>query len=151
MSPFEIEVETQIPVDPGIKSLVARAVSKTLIHEGIEPWAAVSVLFVDDAGISRLNREFLGSDQPTDVLSFPSGSPMPGAESYLGDIAISLPMARRQAESAGHTLKEEIGLLAIHATLHLLGYDHDEPVKEQRMWRIQSKILDSLNGGEADG
>jgi probable rRNA maturation factor len=60
---------------------------------------------------------------------------------YLGDIAISVPMAKRQAKAGGHSLKSELQLLTVHGTLHLLGYDHEEAEEKKLMWAAQSSIL----------
>jgi probable rRNA maturation factor len=84
-----------------------------------------------------MNHQFLGIDEPTDVLSFPdeAGDFVVGmAEPYLGDIAISLPTARRQAAALGHSLDAEVAHLLVHGILHLCGYDHvDDPEAEARM------------------
>jgi probable rRNA maturation factor len=101
-----------------------------------------NVCFVDDSDIRRLNEEFRGKRKPTDVLSFPwreRGLSRSGAVSqrkgqedgsgdefagFLGDIVISTETARRNAGVAGHSTWNEICLLILHGTLHLLGYDH---------------------------
>jgi probable rRNA maturation factor len=80
----------------------------------------VGILLTGDAEIRRLNRDFRGQDQPTDVLSFPLAEPAQG-----GDIAISKTTARRQARRAGHDLSTEIKILILHGMLHLAGYDHE--------------------------
>jgi probable rRNA maturation factor len=71
----------------------------------------------------RLNRELRGKDKTTDVLSFPGGVTPEGY--HLGDIVISLPQARRQAEEAGHSLGRELRILLLHGVLHCLGHDHE--------------------------
>lgn len=76
-----------------------------------------------DAGIADLNRRFRGKQGATDVLSFPGDPADP--EPYLGDIAVSLETAARQAEREGHSLAAEVRLLALHGTLHCLGFDHE--------------------------
>ncbi len=85
----------------------------------------------------RLNRRHLGKNRPTDVLSFPAVAPeentsVPGATGgkpsdwrVLGDIAIAVGVARRQARDAGHSYAQELRVLALHGLLHLLGYDHE--------------------------
>jgi len=92
-------------------------------------------LLTGDAELRRLNREFLGHDHPTDVLSFPSPSPA-GA---LGDLAISLGRATSQAREHGHAVETEIGILMLHGVLHLLGYDHETDrgrmARAERKWR----------------
>ena len=99
--------------------------------EGMENDAEVSVTFVDDEGIRKINNKFRGMDKPTDVLSFPLGvdgvydvNNDTGAM-LLGDIVISIPHALDQADRYGHTLQREIGFLTVHSLLHLLGYDHE--------------------------
>ncbi|MGA8090087.1 MAG: rRNA maturation RNase YbeY [Terracidiphilus sp.] len=83
----------------------------------------VSVLLTTDAAIRRLNRQFRGKNKATDVLSFPAAAP--GPLKIAGDLAISIPTARRQAEERGHSLAIEIKVLMLHGLLHLAGYDHE--------------------------
>jgi probable rRNA maturation factor len=92
-----------------------------------------------------LNREFRNKDKPTDVLSFPSGEKLTGV-SFLGELAISIPMACKQAKEFGVTVREELLRLLIHGLLHLLGYDHEGVSKSeaQRMRRLERKILTEL-------
>jgi probable rRNA maturation factor len=97
---------------------------------------SVSLLFTNDEAIHTLNREFRQVDKPTDVLSFPSDEP-----GFLGDIAISVPCAIRQAAEYGHSIEREIAFLTVHAMLHLLGYDHIEPIGEEAMRSRQREIL----------
>lgn len=105
----------------------------------------LTLILSDDQELQRLNREHLGIDAPTDVLSFPIpyDDPETGTP-YLGDILISVPTAERQAKAAGHSLAEEIGLLFVHGILHLLGYDHGTPDEKAAMWQIQDEILTHL-------
>ncbi|MFC4076731.1 rRNA maturation RNase YbeY [Salinithrix halophila] len=109
--------------------------------------AEVSVLITDDEEIHRLNREFRQVDRPTDVLSFPqweageewndeNGVPIP-----LGDLVISLPRAKEQAREYGHSLERELGFLAVHGFLHLIGYDHETVEDERAMFSRQEEIL----------
>lgn len=83
----------------------------------------VGVLLADDRSLRRLNREFRGKNQATDVLSFPA--PEAFAGSAAGDLAISLETAARQAEEHGHTLRDEVRILLLHGVLHLTGLDHE--------------------------
>ncbi|MCK7481783.1 MAG: rRNA maturation RNase YbeY [Candidatus Moduliflexus flocculans] len=100
-----------------------------------------------------MNRDYLGIDAPTDVLSFPAsetdGSQIdPEAGSpYLGDILISLPYAARSAAQAGHPLEAEVQLLVVHGVLHLLGHDHAKVREKAKMWKAQAEILESLGLG----
>ena len=110
----------------------------------------VTVVVTDDVGIQELNRDFLGIDAPTDVLSFgaqEAAGPFivaPEAGDYLGDVIISYPRAAAQAAEQGHPTGRELDLLVVHGLLHLLGYDHAAEAEQAVMWARQDKILDSL-------
>lgn len=140
----------EVPVEENWKTSIKQAVIATLDFEEVKPGAEVTVLLADDRRLRDLNQEYMGSERPTDVLSFPAGDPMPGVDNYLGDIAISIPMAKNQAAIAGHPVTEELQLLAVHGTLHLLGYDHATPEEEKQMWSVQEMILSSLSGGMSE-
>jgi probable rRNA maturation factor len=105
----------------------------------------VTLVISDDDHLQQLNRQFLGIDSPTDVLSFPAGytDPDTGAP-YLGDVLISYPRAEAQAAAAGHPIENELQLLVVHGLLHLLGHDHVEEDDKARMWAVQAAILDQL-------
>lgn len=121
---------------------------------GLAPGSAF-VRFVTDAEMTRLNRSFRKKAKTTDVLSFPSeerGRPaglqrrvksLRGA--FLGDIAISPTVARRNANSFGRTLEEEICVLTLHGILHLLGYDHENDRGD--MERVETKLRRRLRLG----
>jgi probable rRNA maturation factor len=83
----------------------------------------VTVLLTTDAAIRKLNRQFRGKDKATDVLSFSAEGI--GAEKIAGDLAISLPTARKQAVEQNHSLLTEIKVLILHGLLHLAGHDHE--------------------------
>jgi probable rRNA maturation factor len=95
----------------------------------------VTVLLTTDTAIRKLNRQFRGKDKATDVLSFPAEGSFPaecpfpvegiGAEKIAGDLAISVPTARKQAIEQGHSLSTEIKVLILHGLLHLAGHDHE--------------------------
>ncbi|MEZ4630951.1 MAG: rRNA maturation RNase YbeY [Deinococcales bacterium] len=106
----------------------------------------VTLVLVDDAAIQSLNREHRELDEPTDVLSYPSFEPedegiMPQIP-FLGDIIISLDTAARQALVHGHSLDEEVKVLAAHGLTHLLGYDHETEEAWQIFYRHQKRILE---------
>ncbi len=110
---------------------VRRAVLETLRAEGALD-REVSVVLTDDREIHALNREWRGKDKPTDVLAFAldeAGGPI----GSLGDVVISVERARAQAKSRRVELDRELELLAVHGTLHLLGYDHAEPAEAREM------------------
>ena len=109
----------------------------------------VSVLLTDDAEIHALNHQWRGKDRPTDVLAFAFDEimgpihfedPELTVEGPLGDVVISVQRAGAQASSRRVTLDRELELLAVHGTLHLLGYDHDEPEKA-RVMRNRTRSL----------
>jgi len=124
---------------------VAEAV---LRHEGSR--GQVTVVVTDDVGIQELNRDFLGIDAPTDVLSFgaqEAAGPFvvaPEAGNYLGDVIVSYPRAVAQAAEQGHPAGRELDLLVVHGLLHLLGYDHAAEAEQAAMWARQDEILNSL-------
>ncbi len=129
-----------LPVE---SKLVKRAVEAALAHQSAG--GDLSVVFTDDSQLQQLNREYLGIDAPTDVLSFPASETDPeSGGAYLGDILISVPRAAQQAEAAGHPLSSEVQLLVVHGVLHLLGYDHATVQEKSRMWSAQGTILESI-------
>jgi probable rRNA maturation factor len=117
-----------------------------LVHQSVAPPAELTLVVAGDALLRRLNREFLGHDVPTDVLSFPAGADQAGG--YLGDVVISFPRARAQAREAGHPVEAELRLLVVHGVLHLLGHDHARPADKKRMWAAQEEILQHLAVGK---
>lgn len=109
----------------------------------------LTVAFVRDAAIRKLNREYRGKDGPTDVLSFPDSPEQTYPQSarsetprYLGDIVISTDTALKQAGAAGHSFEREVSELAIHGILHLCGYDHETDQGE--MNRLELKLRRKL-------
>lgn len=100
----------------------------------------ISLLLTDDETIRQLNKEYRNKDKSTDVLSFPMED-----EIMLGDIAISVDTAKRQAEEAEINLDRETAFLFIHGLLHLLGYDHETSQEDEaEMFALQEKILKKL-------
>ena len=107
---------------------------------------AVSVRVTDDKTVRALNRVHRGKDKVTDVLSFAYGEGLPGAvrkqgSGELGDIVIALPRVRRQAKAIGRAVRSEFGLMVVHGTLHLLGYDHESLKDERKMFGLQQDVL----------
>lgn len=135
----------------GLRSIVCKAVLATLVEEGFSYYSNLSVSFCDNEYIRELNREHRGKDVHTDVLSFPMFEkdeliPMPGENAViLGDIVISLERAAEQARELGNSLKREVAFLAVHSTLHLLGYDHERsPEEDELQCEKQKKIIEKL-------
>ena len=109
----------------------------------------ICIELTNDETIHALNRGFRGVDRPTDVLSFPSSEGediIDIPDGHLGDIMISVETAARQAEELGHSPEREIMFLAIHGTLHVLGYDHMQPSDEEIMTARQREILCEIEG-----
>jgi probable rRNA maturation factor len=98
------------------------------------PDAELSVLFIGDRAMRTLNHSWRKKDRTTDVLSFPlrEGRFIHIQPDMLGDIVISVPVAARQADRAGHSLIVELERLLVHGLVHLLGYDHEQGLKEAR-------------------
>ncbi len=123
-----------------------RVLRATLATAGFVDAARITVVWVGDVEMRRVNRQTRGKDKTTDVLSFPLTTPgkWPGNVKELGDILLSVPELRREAKRRGCTLNEEALLLLVHGTLHLLGHDHMRPTERKRMFRLQNTIVSSL-------
>lgn len=141
--------EVKIPV--GLRLLVRKCCQAALTEENFAGAAEVSVSFVNNAEIRKLNRVYRNKDKSTDVLSFPLGengvydlNNETGAY-LLGDVVISMETAVKQAHIYGHSLEREVGFLTVHSMLHLLGYDHEtSPLEAAKMHEKEEVILDSL-------
>ncbi len=132
---------------PVAKEVVQRAARAALTQQTKS--GDLSIVLTDDAHLRQLNRDYLGIDAPTDVLSFPAEESDPqSGRNYLGDILISVPRAAQQAHVAEHPVEAEVQLLVIHGVLHLLGYDHAKAADKSRMWAIQADILRSIGLGD---
>ena len=105
----------------------------------------LTIVIDDDQTLQDLNLKYLDIDAPTDVLSFQMNDLDPDSRRiYLGDIIISYPRAKAQAEAAGHRVEAELQLLTIHGILHLVGHDHSETDEKKEMWSVQSRLLAEL-------
>lgn len=137
-----IHIESEVPFP---YELLEQAARTALEHQSQLPDSELSIILTSDARLHELNLDYLGIDAPTDVLSFPASEtdPETGAR-YIGDILISIPRARSQAEAAGHPFEAEVQLLVVHGVLHLLGHDHARAKEKARMWQAQAEILKSL-------
>ena len=145
----DIANESGAPVDEEALSQLARFV---LARLGIHPQAELSVLLVDEAAMTELHVKWMDEPGPTDVLSFPMDElrppkdddvPEPG---LLGDVVLCPTVAHRQGLAAGHSTQDELNLLTTHGILHLLGYDHGEPVEEREMFSLQDEIVAAWQG-----
>jgi len=125
---------------PGVRGLRRRALREFVssLQAKVAPGRQFCCLITGDRELRRLNRQFLGRDYPTDVLSLPSGDP----DGFLGEIAISAARAAEQAREYGHSVEEEIGILMLHGLLHLLGMDHERD--RGRMARAEKRFREQL-------
>ncbi|MCQ6273639.1 rRNA maturation RNase YbeY [Bacillus sp. V3B] len=120
--------------------------------EKVEANSELSVTFVTNDRIQEINREYREKDKPTDVISFAMEElgegeiPLTGVDlpRVLGDVIISLAKAREQADDYGHSFIRELGFLAVHGFLHLLGYDHENEEEEKIMFSRQKDLLDEF-------
>lgn len=145
-----IDLQVELPLNEAEQeslSVIFKALRAAARAENLPP-ADVAVTVVDNEQIHALNKEYRQVDRPTDVLSFPLWEP---GEDWviseeeetvpLGDIVISYPKAKEQAEEYGHSIERELGFLAVHGFLHLLGYDHETAEEEKEMFQRQEEIL----------
>lgn len=141
---IEVNNESAIAVDEAaLQRLSAYALEAMHVH----PDAELAIVLVDEAAMEQLHVQWMDEPGPTDVLSFPMDELRPGTEDQptpaglLGDIVLCPQVAQAQAETAGHSMMEELLLLTTHGILHLLGFDHAEPEEEKEMFGIQRDIL----------
>jgi probable rRNA maturation factor len=150
-------MEIYLEIDPEFSSMIdeaqlRRAVETTLqlIRPEAPAEASVAVSVTDNQAVQELNRQFRGIDTSTDVLSFVNepDPDFPGldpeTEAHLGDLVIAYPVAEAQASASGHPPMAEVMLLAVHGTLHLLGFDHDTDEAKAEMWSAQGRVLAEL-------
>ncbi|MEZ5244575.1 MAG: rRNA maturation RNase YbeY [Acidimicrobiales bacterium] len=122
----------------------------SLVSEGVGA-GELNLLFVDETVMTELNREHMGEDRPTDVLSFPldGADDDPFGDNLIGDIVVCPVYAARQAaEHAGErghdgSVDDELALLIVHGVLHILGHDHAEPDETVRMRAAEDRLLDA--------
>ena len=136
-----------------VKRIVREAVRATLYYEKFDADAEISVSFVTNETIKKLNAEYREKDSATDVLSFPMYTREEIAEIVpeeedtvvLGDVVLSLERAAEQAEELGHGFLREVAFLTNHSVLHLLGYDHElSPEEDERQCAKQREIIEAL-------
>ena len=153
---LKIQLSTRIEkpfVNLVSKQWLRRAVKLTLVHTGISLPVELGLVIASDETVHELNRSYRSVDSTTDVIAFALSER--GAKSevfivppddviHLGEVIISYPQAKRQAEEQRHPLERELALLVAHGVLHLLGYDHELPEQEQKMRAVEAKILDAI-------
>lgn len=162
MSQNALTLETETPGAPeGIRELLEAVARAAMGLEGLMG-AEVDLRLVDDEAIRKLNLDHRGIDRATDVLSFPAISYPSGKTAgrclklvkreydpttglaFLGDLVISLPRAREQAQEFGHSLERELGYLTAHGVFHLMGYDHETEDGQRVMRALEEQTLSML-------
>ena len=139
-----------LEVRAAMRSIVRKAIFNTLAYEGFEKDVEVSVTFTDNEQIKELNSQYRNKDCATDVLSFPMFDLDEDLDMYpgaipLGDIVISLERAYAQGHHLCHSVYHEVAFLAVHSTLHLLGYDHETSKEdEEEMFSKQREIMEII-------
>ena len=137
---------------PWLKSII----TAVLTEENVAGAMEINCLITDDENIRKFNRRYRGIDGPTDVLSFALAEestggavvdfpPVPGPSCRFGDIIISYPRAAAQAAELGHSIVDELTLLLVHGTLHLLGYGHQTANEAKKMEQQEKAIIRSLS------
>lgn len=135
--------------------LIKGLLELTARKENVSESAEVSVTFVNNEEIQQINRDYRHLDKPTDVISFALEEMVEGEVTIvgedipvaLGDIIISVEKAKEQAEDYNHSFERELGFLAVHGFLHLLGYDHMTEEDEKIMFSKQEEILGEFKLG----
>ena len=152
------KIQLSIRIEKPFTGLVSKvwlrhAVKLTLIHTGISSPIELGLVIAGDDTVHELNRSYRGVDRTTDVIAFALSERSANAQQFitppddvihLGEVIISYPQAKRQAEEQRHPLEHELALLVAHGVLHLLGYDHELPEQEQKMRAMESKVLDAI-------
>lgn len=136
---------------------VRKIAHKVLKAEGVASPLEISLVFTDSETVRRLNRDYRGVDEPTNVLSFYMLPKEANKDSFfvlppdgvtrLGEVIISYPQAVEQAKEQGHSVEQELALLIIHGILHLLGYDHEQPEEEAKMRAREKELLARATSG----
>ena len=155
-------MEINVLVDPAFEKDIEvswlQSIDRQVLEaQGNDANAELGLVITDQQRIQELNRDYLGRDEPTDVLAFHM---LPGAEEgepedppfiappdgmlHLGEVIISYPQAAIQAEEHQHPVRKEIAILTIHGVLHLLGYDHAVPEQQRQMSAEEAAILNSV-------
>ena len=144
-------MKVTVPVARRVEAPVSDAWVKKLVEAALRGAKAkrvdeVGVVFVADKEMISLNAAHRGKKKTTDVLSFGNDGAWKGegGSGLLGDIVISVPQVKRQAAKAGKSLRDELALMIVHGTLHLLGYDHETLKQEKEMFGLQKRILKTL-------
>ena len=154
-------MEIDILIEEGVESRLEadwlRGVAEqVLAAQDVSPETEMGLVIATEERIRELNRDYLGRDEPTDVIAFSllpeegGSSPFvtpPDGVLHLGEVIISYPQAVIQAEEHGHSVEREITILIIHGILHLLGYEDEKLELRRQMNAREAEILSRLEGG----
>ena len=155
-------MEINVLVDEGFEGCLEAnwletVAEKVLVAQDVDSRAELGLVIAGQERVRQLNLDYLGKDEPTDVLAFsmlpeqfggdltPFVAPPDGMQ-HLGEVIISYPQAVIQAEEHQHSVKREVAILIIHGVLHLLGYEHDKPELEREMRAREAEILSQIEG-----
>lgn len=146
---MELDFNSQVKSFDSYEEIYLSLLEKTFMHLKIKCDPILSVTFVNNEFIHKMNKEYRGIDRPTDVISFAFLDDEKDREKILkskcpvslGDIYISVEKAEEQAKEYGHSIKRELSFLFVHGLLHLLGYDHMTEEDEKVMFKLQDEIL----------
>lgn len=155
---MEINVLVDEHLKADLEASWLRGVARQVLEaEDIDAQAELGLFIATGERVRQLNRDYLGRDEPTDVLAFsaqggvgaelPPFVPPPDGVLHLGEVIVSYPQAVIQAEEHRHSTEKEIAILIIHGLLHLLGYDHDKPEMERQMRDREAELLGGIEGG----
>jgi probable rRNA maturation factor len=144
----------EIGVNPSWLEGIARQV---LVAQGAGAEVELGLVIATQERVKQLNQNYLGKDEPTDVLAFSAREEKgtdqtpfihpPDGLLHLGEVIISYPQAAVQAEEHQHSVKRELAILIIHGLLHLLGYEHDKPNLARQMRAREAELLSIIEGG----
>jgi probable rRNA maturation factor len=139
---YDVRIARRSGEAPKVEAKVRKAIRAVLRRHGVVR-ARISVALVNDAAMARLNRDHLGHNGSTDVLSFDLRDA--NEKTVIdGEIVMSVDMAVKQARKRGHAVEAELALYAVHGTLHLLGYDDRRRADATRMHAMEDEIMSSL-------
>ncbi|MCB2354265.1 rRNA maturation RNase YbeY [Clostridium estertheticum] len=156
--------QNKIEVTKELEAVIKDVIEYTLCEEKLSIDNEVSVIFIDNEEIKEINKKYRGIDKITDVLSFPmlnypenkvfkevyvnykfDQSDLYDEKLVIGDVALSLEMAKQQSEEFGHSFIRECAYLTVHSILHLLGYDHMEEDQKNIMRKREEEILKNFS------
>lgn len=142
-----------VRIPTGLRMLIRRSCIAVLRNEKFKGCAEVSVTFVNNEEIKKLNAKFRDKDVETDVLSFPLGENGEYDINYatgariLGDVVLSMEKAQEQAQTFGHSFEREVCYLTVHSMLHLLGYDHMVAEEKAVMRMKEEEVMTQIGLG----